>query len=268
MSGQPRPAIEEIADERIAIFNEIVRTHQVDDLKIRRLQNRLEKLISSSNVEPIVRSIFNHELAYLYAYRGMAAEASACFNEAEDFGLTGVSLSLSRAHTSYLCGNIKESARQAKRHSSSASGDHEIGNLVVLCIQAGLFIMAENILKGMTTAEQPYVHIASAILERLGCSESDVTERLQVAADVIKSSIKHPLMSYSLLAMEGEGILYRFVVRAGIDEIVALDRAIDRALSERFDADNSELDHFLSVGVKPYTAGADFNIEEAGNVYL
>lgn len=268
MPGQPRPAIDEIADERIAIFNEIVSTHQVDELKIRRLQNKLEKLISSANVEPLVRSVFHHELAYLYAYRGMAKEAAACFDEAEDFGLTGVNLSLSKAHALYLCGSIQESSRQAKTHSSSASGDHEIGNLVVLCIQAGLFIMADKILEGLTTVEQPYVHIAAAILERLGCSESDVTERLQVAADVIKVSIKHPLMSYSLIAMEDEGMLYRFVVKADNAELVSLDRAIDRALSDRFDSDNSQLDRFLSIGVKPYTSGADFNIGVAGNVYL
>lgn len=268
MSGQPRPAIEEIADERIAIFNEIVHIHQVDEFKIRRLQNKLEKLLASAKVEPVVRAVFHHEMAYLYAYRGMAKETSAHFDEAEDLGLTGVELSQSRAHALYLCGDIQGASRQTTRHSSAAIDNGETGNLLVLCIQTGLFIMADKILQGAKTVKQPYAHIAAAILERLGCSESDVTERLQVAANVIKASIKHPLMSYSLAAMEGDGILYRFVVKAEIDELVALDRAIDQALSDRFDSDESELDRFLSIGVKPYTSDMDFNIEETGNVYL
>ena len=91
-------------------------------------------------------------------------------------------------------------------------------------------------------------------MDQIGATDEQVVRRVAAAAKIIKSMSAHPFIAFDLFAMQGEGILYRFVVNGSTERLVEIDMAIDEALIADFD---EEIDDVLSIGIAPYEFGSN-----------
>jgi hypothetical protein len=252
MSPQPKSVANEIGEERQKIWLKLAETHHVDELSIRRLQNRVIRLLEDQAInKSAVRAMLHHELGYLYAYQRSLDAAIRHLDSAGRLGLPEAPLRLSKGHAFFLNGKIAESGvsldgidlgREDRQMLKSLSGSYAA---------SGMFRRAQQCADEYGEAGFGYGNVkrAAAIMVDLGIDDVEVTNRLQTAIDAIMGEIKHPLMAYSVFADENEGILFQFVVDGSIDEIVALDNKIAETLSEKY---NSAVDSVLAIGVKPH----------------
>lgn len=256
MQPQPRLALDELLKDRSLLWHRIADTHTVNELEIRRLFNRLDQVIAGSGGDDSIAAAALHEQAYLQSYLMRVEGAQKLFQMAEDAGLPELAVSVSRAHSLYICGEIEMSERQILSADIATAGDFALAGLADCCVHTGLFKRASALYE-TSGREDGQVSmkatIAAQIMDTVGATDEQICRRIQAAAEVIKRFSSHPFICFDVFAMHGHGILYRFMVKAGTDHLLAIDAAVDQALSEKFD---DPVDQVFSIGIAPYEAGA------------
>jgi len=268
MQGQPKLAIADFADQRRIMWEAIAKTHMIDEMAVRRLLNQLDALLAALPRGHQSRPLVLHEQAYLYAYLMKADPALKLFIQAESEGLPSIAKSVSTAHALYICGEMNMAVEEIERASLDDAGSDELIAVANQCVHLGLFRRARDLYEKAGSPIEGYVArvtCAAELMEEIGASDHDVSDRLSVAAQIVKDMSQHPFIGYDVFAMRGEGILFRFVVRDDIGRLVEIDREIDAALSNQF---NSPVDGLFSVGIYPHEEGSLKEIGDAYNVSM
>jgi hypothetical protein len=266
MQPEPRLAINKLVEERRNLWDKIALNHFVDEIEIRRLFNRFDKLLVDPGSRFNIAAVALHEQAYLYAYQMKTDNAIELFLLAKQSGLEDLAVSISTAHALYICGEVEMSKRIISNIDIASANNAGLSGLADTCVHTGMFQMARDLYlrSGRQDGEISIQTIRAAmIMDQIGATDEQVALRVATAARVVKSFSAHPFIAFDIFAMEDEGILYRFVVKGTTDQLVDLDLAIDEALLDEFDED---IDKVLSIGVAPYERGA--NILAADGYYV
>lgn len=266
MQGQPKLAITDFADQRKVIWHAIAQTHTVDEMAVRRLLNKLDSLLGALPYGDKSRPVVLHEQAYLYAYLMKAELSAKLFLQAESEGFSPLQKAVSAAHALYVCGELSMAVEEIERVKLESREPRELIAVANQCVHLGLFRRARDIYEKSGQPINGYVKrviCAAELMDEIGATDHDVSDRLAVAAEIVKRLSSHPLIGYDVFAMRDEGILFRFVVRDEINHLVEIDREIDEALALKF---NGSIDSLFSVGVCPHAPGALKEIGEAHNV--
>ena len=266
MLPEPRLALDILFKERNQLWHRIAENHYVDEVEVRRLFNKLDRLIIDPSAEFNIAPAALHEQAYLYAYQMKTSNALRLFEDARRAGLDGLAVSISKAHALYVCGEIEMSKEEILRTDYSDADDRGLSGLADTCVYTGLFKMARDlyIRAGKQGGEEnTQILRAAGIMDQIDATDEQVVRRVATAAKIIKTMSTHPFIAFDLFAMQGEGILYRFVVKGSTERLVEIDMAIDEALIANFD---EEIDDVLSIGVAPYEFG--LNMLAAGGYYV
>jgi hypothetical protein len=253
MQAKPRLAVNDISSERMVLWHSLAGNHVLDEFSVRRLINKIDSVLGSLSYGDKKRALLLHEQAYLHAYL-MKPEASASlFSEAEAAGFPTFAKCMAAAHALAMCGEME----MAKSENLSVVIDSlNTDDLVVLADSSahlGLYKRAKDIYVLAGKAPEGFMcraFEAAEIMDASEISDEDIFERLSLATKIVKELSGHPNIAYDMFALRGEGILYRFVVRASIEKLVEIDAAIDEALAASFDA---QTDRVLSIGVMPHT---------------
>lgn len=269
MSGQPKSAISEISSERIDVWHAIADSHTVDEIAVRRLIRKADAKIATLPLHHLGRAFLQAEEAYMYSYLGKLSQVKELLQQSSSGGFPEFASKLTASHALSLCGAYVEAVDACLAiPPESVSGEESIA-LAGASVHLGLFLRARGIfmrIDGFT----PNAYVQRAItvaecMERIGVTDEDLAARLAVATEIVRSMSVHPLIAQDVFADPDHGILFRFVVRDGIDRLVEIDQAIDEALAERF---NEEVDHYISIGITPHTEGSAAPLGDAYCVSL
>jgi hypothetical protein len=255
MQPEPQSVINDLTDERLRLWSGIAGTHIVVGMEVRRLLKKLDKFLATSKPD-MTTAIALHEQAYLSSYLQKISDTIRLFDASEEAGLPAIAAAISRAHSFYVCGEIKMSERQLLQTDLDSADASALAGIADGCVHTGLFKMAADLYgrSGREAGEvASKVVTASEIMAKVGATDAQVVDRIAAAAAVVKSMSDHPLIAYDMFAMESEGILYRFMVNASIDRLIDIDSSIDAELSGKF---NDPIDEWFSIGVCPYEAGS------------
>lgn len=255
MQAQPRSAINELSDERMAMWRKFADTHLIDEVQLRRLTNNIDRFLESSSDQVAIGIAF-HEKAYLAAYQSKKAQALELFGAAERSGLPPMAVAISKTHALYICGDIAMSQDVISQIDLSTVDAAALAGLGDSCMHNGFYRLAADLYlksgkhRGEVGAK---ALIAAEIMADIGATDEQAHLRITAAANLVKSMSAHPLIAYDLFAMHGEGLLFRFVVKDDIGRLMEIDAAIDAMLAERF---SDEIDDVLSIGVCPHEPGS------------
>lgn len=266
MQGQPKLAITDFADQRRVMWSSIAQTHSVDEMGVRRLLNSLDALLAALPPGDPNRRFVLHEQAYLYAYLMKVDPAIKLFMQAELEGLSPIAKSVSAAHALYVCGEIHMAVKEVELVNLEKADSADLIAVANQCVHLGLFRRARDLYEKAGASVEGYVgrvKCAAELMEGIDASDHEVSDRLAVAARIVREMSCHPLIGYDVFAMHDEGILFRFVVRDDIERLVEIDMEIDSVLSSTFD---SSIDELFSIGICPHTAGSLKEIGDAYNV--
>lgn len=249
-----------VADARKIIEDELHKSYIVDDLSVERLKRKVKQTLSTSSGHRGTMIAMHHELAYLLALQGRYSEAMDHLSRSENWGLDPVAKVFSTAYLSILNGQML-SARQAVDDHEFIAAVPAKNMSLLAAIHVNLGIMEKALIAtAPEKSEFKHVQAAARVLESIGVSDLELTKRLDTACRVIRENISHPILVYKVFAMEGEGILYRFLVRASIDDVVELN---DKVLDALMDNHDGPLDQELSIRVTPWTVDDKPDREEA-----
>lgn len=266
MQGQPKLAIADFANQRRVMWSSIAQTHTVNEMAVRRLLNSLDALLAVLPTGDPGRGIVLHEQAYLYAYLMKVDSSTKLFMQAELEGLPPLAKSVSAAHALYVCGEINMAVKEIELANLEKAKSRDLIAVANQCVHLGLFRRARDLYQKIGSSGDDYVDrviCAAEMMDEINALDHEVSDRLAVAARIVKEMSCHPLIGYDVFAMHGEGILFRFVVRDDVERLVDIDQEIDVALSHKFD---SPLDALFSVGICPHTEGSLKEIGDAYNV--
>lgn len=223
----------------------------LDEVEARRLCRDLQVATSNNGQPEQVRGALFHELAYVEALRGQQQSALDFIAKAQLSGLNELSITISRAYLFSMFGRFLDARATLESCNIQDAPQASYGAFRGLCEEVGMYSVASSI----EINNHPTEYLskdAHCVLESFGIGDQEVTARLDFAAGMVAARAKHRLLAYDLFAMEGEGILFRFVVDAPPDELLQLDWDISEAVAEKFDG---PLDSILSIGIKPFSKG-------------
>lgn len=265
MQGQPKLAIAVFADQRKAMWDSIAHTHVVNQIAVRRLYNEIDSLLAVLPVGHPSRPFALHEQAYLCAYQMKADASLKLFLQAETEGLPPIAKAVSAAHALYICGEITMAIKEIESVNLDGAKSHDLIAVADQCVHLGLFQRARDLYQaaGSTEGYIKRVVCAAELMDEIGGTDREVSDRLATAAQIVKKMSYHPLIGYDLFAMRGEGILFRFVVRDEIERLVDIDRELDMVLSSQFEG---PIDSLFSIGIYPHAEGSLKEIGDAYNV--
>jgi len=263
MNTQPKTVLEEALEARGKIEDDLHASYDLDELAVERLKRKIVKDLSNKGRTDLYVAALHHELAYLLGLQGRKG-ADAELDLAQDWGMDRVAIAISRSHIALMNGRISFSRSIVEGLSLwDELPEDARPALRAHLVQTG---MLEAIMKNSEGGDDIKREAAAArILERLGIDDIELTKRLDTACRVIRANANHPILGQKIFAMEGEGILYRYVVKASIDELIELNDKVLDALIEEHDG---PLDQELSICVVPWSAEENFNREVAYHVSL
>lgn len=248
---QPRLKADDLARERQTIQGRLRETLEFDELAAKRLERQLIAERDRAGVTMQIRSWMWHELAYLSAFAGRTDQALHRLDQARNLGFVGLGMSISHAFVLEMGGRFVAARGVIEAIDAASIIEPARQYLVPHYVELGMFKAATDAVADISDFDH-YAEVAKSILEEHGIDDAEVTARLQFAAAMIIDAAKHPLVDYKLFAMQGEGILYQFVVKGSIDELVELSIAISDALTDHFDGPLSEI---LSIDIVPFVQG-------------
>lgn len=265
MQGQPKLAIAGFADQRRLMWDSIAHTHVVNQIAVRRLYNDIDGLLAVLPLGHPGRPFALHEQAYLCAYLMKSDASLKLFLQAETEGLPPIAKAVSAAHAMYVCGEIKLAINEIEHVNLDKAESRDLLAVADQCVHLGLFRRARDLYLAAGSAEGYVERIvcAAELMDEIGGTDREVSDRIATAAEIVKKMSYHPLIGYDVFAMRDEGILFRFVVRDDIERLVDIDREIDRALSAQFDG---PIDSLFSIGIYPHAEGSLKEIGDAYNV--
>jgi hypothetical protein len=250
MSPQPQSVAVEISQQRLAMWDRLRKTHAVDEVAIKRLQNRITGLLEKPTIGLATKMALYHELGCLLSYQGKLGDALHYLDSAGRLGLPEPVCNLSRGHMLWLNGEVSEMRSVLERIELS----NDLAFLHTLTgelASGGMFSRARKCIHKLVgkIPSDSYLCIAADILDENQIQDSEVGVRLQTAADVLKGRISHPFLAYEVFADRDEGISFSFVVNVNVEEVVELDRCVVEALVEKYDG---PVDSLLAINVKPF----------------
>ena len=166
-------------------------------------------------------------------------------------GLDRLAISVSKAHILIMFGRFIDARVELETIDFESVPASAQGSIRGLCEEVGMYVEASKFDAG-THASEFFSPEAKKILNDANINEVEVTRRLDYAAAIVSAHSKHRLIAYDLFAMDGEGILFRFVIDAPIDDLLSLDWEITGGVAKTF---NGPVDDILSIGVKPFSKG-------------
>ncbi|WP_432755553.1 hypothetical protein [Pseudomonas sp. WMBT8] len=258
---QPKSVLEECSEERLRIQERLSFSYEMDELAIERLKRKLRGDLKVQGHPKTYAGALHLELAYLLGVQGKI-EADAELDFAEKCGVDRIAVSLSRSHIALMNGRICSArviVEELSRMDDLPEGARPL--LTAHFSQAG---MLEELMKTQDLSHDLTRETAAAqILQAIGVADIELTKRLDTACRVIRANANHPILGMKLFAMENEGIMYRYVVKASDDELIELNDKVLDALIEQHDG---PLDQQLSIGVVPWTPDEQFILEAAYHV--
>lgn len=266
MAGVAKKTIaEEIAETRRAIEDALHSSYMIDELSVERAKRKAAKFLETPNTPVNFRIVLHHEVAYLLGLQGKYSESMEHVAASTYWGLEPVASAFSTAHLSLLNGQMLR-AREAVDASDFLQNVPPHSRSLLAAIQMNLGAMEKAaIATGHEKSEFKHVRAAVQILKSIGEPDIELTKRLDTACRVIRENVSHPILGFKLFAMEGEGILYRFLVRASIDDVIELN---DKVLDALMDNHDGPLDRELTICTTPWTADEKPDREEAYYVGL
>lgn len=253
MSPQPLAdtPLNELFQRRRDLENSYRDSFMVDEVAALRLGRDLQAEADSDRVTPIQRGALFHELAYVEAIRGRLDAALAGMRKAEGCGSSSIMIAVSTAHVFTMFGRFKDARSVLEKFKIHEAPKSSLGSFRGLCEETGMYEMAASI--RIDGAPSEYLsEEAHRILREANISDVEATEILDCAASFVAGRVTHRLIAYDLFAMEGEGILFRFVVDASHDQLLKLDWDVTEMLASKFDSLASSI---LSIGIKPFSKG-------------
>lgn len=250
-----------LLERRQSIQHQLGRTYTVDQITIARLKRDIRREIERGGLAATHEAALWHEIAYLLSIEGRYEEAHRAMAKADVPGFDPIALIIARSKIDLLCGAILEARRQVE---SINTGDLPDSAKRAVLTQ-GMF--TGSLKKTMEAAEmlgrdEQAAGVAAEILSQKGIDDLELTKMPDTACRVIRAGIDHPILGYKLFAMEGEGILYRFLVRADVEQIADLNEKIIEALIEKHDG---PLDSELSIIATPWYG---YEPEEKGTYHV
>lgn len=228
----------------------------LDEVEARRLAKDLQAESSKGSIAQHERGAALHELAYVEGLRGRLTSALGFMGRAHQCGLDDLVVAVSKAHILIMFGRFIEARSELEAIDYEGTPVSAQGALYGLCEEVGMYEVASKMSIGFSNPEFQSSE-ASEILKEAHIDEIEVTQRLSFAAEIVCAFAKHRLIAYDLFAMHGEGILFRFIVDAPMDDLLNLDWEITSEVAKKF---NGPVDDILSIGVKPFSKG-DEHIE-------
>lgn len=256
---------EEITEARVLIENRLYSTYAIDELSTERAKRKAMQLLQLSSTPAKAKIIVHHEVAYLLALQGKYRESMEHLSLSASWGLDPVATVFSTSHMSILNGRMLH-ARDVVDAPDFLKLVPSKSKSLLAAIQVNVGIIEKAVITtGFDKSEFKHIAAAARILESIGVSDMELTKRLDTACRVIREHANHPILGYKLFAMEGEGILYRFLVRASVDDVIELN---DKLLDALLDNHDGPLDRELSICVTPWSESEKPNREEAYYVGL
>ncbi|HDS1693838.1 TPA: hypothetical protein QEM72_004422 [Pseudomonas putida] len=262
MDPQPKTVLHELLEARGKIEADLLASYSLDEFAVERLKRKIMKELECWGGPRPYKAALHHELAYLLGLQGRKG-VDAELDRAQASGMDPIAIAISRSHIALMNGRISFS-----RSIVEGLSREELPEAARLALRAhlGQTGMLEAIMKDSEGGDDIKREIAAArILKRLNIDDVELTKRLDTACRVIRENANHPILGQKLFAMEGEGILYRYAVKASIDELIELNDKVLDALIEEHDG---PLDQELSICVVPWSAEENFNREGAYHVSL
>lgn len=253
MSPQPQTdsLLNDLFRRRRGLETHFRESFLLDEVEARRLSKDFQAAAAKGSISQLQRGALLHDLAYVEALRGNKKSSLDFMDRARFCGMNDLSITVSKAHLLTMFGCFSEARLILASFSIENAPAAANSSFRGLCEEVGMYKVAS----GLEVAHAPSEYLsneASKILESAGISDADVTERLDYAASIVVSRAKHRLLAYDLFALDGEGILFRFVVDGPEDELLSLDWELTEKVAERFDG---PLDSVLSIGIKPFSKG-------------
>lgn len=256
---------EEIAKARKLIEDHLYSTYTIDELSVERARRKAMRTLQSPSTPAKVKIMLYHEVAYLLSLQGKYFESMDQLSASANWGLDPVAIAFSKSHMSILNGRMLH-AREVVDAPDFLEIVPSKSKSLLAAIQVNVGIIEKAVMNtGSDKSEFKHVSAAARILESIGVSDLELTKRLDTACRVIREHANHPILGYKLFAMEGEGILYRFLVRASVDDVIELN---DKLLDALLDNHDGPLDRELSICVTPWSESEKPNREEAYYVGL
>ncbi|MDZ5602609.1 hypothetical protein SJI00_07465 [Pseudomonas sp. RP23018S] len=261
MAGVAKKTIaDEISETRRAIEDTLHNSYMLDELSVERAKRKAIKYLGSVNTSANFRVVLHHEVAYLLALQGKYFESMEHVAASAYWGLEPVASGFSTAHLSLINGQMLR-AREVVDVSEFLNKVPPESRSLLAAIQMNIGAIEEAAkITGPEKSEYEHVGAALKILNLLGESDMELTKRLDTACRVIREHVNHPILGFKFFAMEGEGILYRFWVRASVEDVIDLN---DKVLDALMDNHDGPLDRELTICTTPWTADEKPNREEA-----
>lgn len=263
MQLQAKSAIAEIFEERQRIKNSLAESYVLDEVASERLKRRVLKELQEPSVSSSHRAALHHELGAILGTQGRVEDAIDHFAKAEHWGFDPIAVPFSMAFVYLSNGRVLEARSLIEKAYKDAPEDI-LGLIKAHQAQAGMV----GVFMDTTEARPPFVvdcSEAAHILASRGIADIELTKRLDTACSVIRRWISHPILGYKVFAQEGEGILYRYLVKAPIEDLIALNAKILDALMECHDG---PLDRELSICVTPWAPEDAGDVQEAYRVRI
>lgn len=250
-----KPAVQQFTSElyerRRGILDRLQRTLVLDEVAVKRLERDLHEQLENSGLSSGLRAGLTHELAYMSGFRLRSDEAIQHLDSAEQLGMDPFAISLSKSYLLGMSGRFIDARDVIEKVNVASLKDTNRIFLAPHYVELGMFKMAGESIPNLTDFDQ-YADEAREILASNGIDDCAVTARLDFAAKLIVERAGHPILDYKLFAMHDEGILYRFVVKGEIEDLVTLSGKLSDALVDNFDG---PLDEILSIDIAPFVPG-------------
>lgn len=261
---QPRPLtkFEEFTNTRRAIEDGLCNSYVVDEMSIERLKRSVLSESRRNDITDAYRAALFHELAYVLVFQGRYSESMDKLRTALNLGFDKIAYALSSSHLSLLHGEVLRAREFITLLEGVELAPDTEEMMAAHLIQAGAVGKLSELIPSVEMELSPPTE-ALNILRRLGVDDLELTRRLDTACRVIRANVCHPILAYRFFALEGEGILYSFVVKDSLDKLAELN---DKILDALIDEHDGPLDRELSIRVTPWHEGLMFSREEVYSV--
>ncbi|MBI6605160.1 MULTISPECIES: hypothetical protein [Pseudomonas] len=263
MQLQAKSAIAEIFEERRRIRNCLAESYVLDEVASERLKKRVLKELQDPAISSSHRAALHHELGAILGTQGRVEEAIDHFSKAEHWGFDRIAVPFSIAFV-YLSNGRVLDARSLIEKVYRDAPENILDLIKAHQAQAGMV----GVFLDTTETKPPFIgdcSEAARILASRGIDDIELTKRLDTACSVIRRWINHPILGFKIFAQEGEGILYRYLVKAPIEDLMALNTKILDAL---MDCHDGPLDRELSICVTPWAPEDAGDVQEAYRVRI
>ncbi|KTB96556.1 hypothetical protein [Pseudomonas sp. ICMP 10191] len=258
---RPQSSFHEIHEARHRIKDALYHSYVLDEVATERLKRRILKELENLNNKEVVRAALYHELAYALGVQGRYADAVRNIAIAKKLAFDPIGAAMSHAHIALINGRALD-AREVLESEFVDADENVLRLIKAHQVQAGV-VGGHMKMAGVEHLVLESAVEVARILDYMSIDDRELTVRLDTACRVIRANISHPIMGYKLFARQGEGILYRFVVKSSAEDLASINGKILDALMAEHDG---PIDPELSILVTPFSMEDPSDITEAYRV--